>query len=39
MKPYLIETVGTNVYPIFNIADASLLVGVFVFLFQSLRAD
>jgi len=39
LKPYLIETVGTNVYPIFNIADAALLVGVFVFLFQSLRAD
>ena len=39
LKPYLIETVGTNVYPIFNVADASLLVGVFVFLFQSLRAD
>lgn len=35
MKEWLYENVGTNTYPIFNIADSSILVGVILFLLIS----
>ena len=31
----MLENVGTNVYPIWNIADAAILVGVAIFLLNS----
>ena len=36
LKSWLIDNVGTNTYPIFNIADAAILVGVVLFLIHSL---
>ena len=36
LQPWLIETFGTNVYPIWNVADASLLVGVAIYLLHGL---
>ena len=35
LKNWLLENVGTNVYPIWNIADAAILVGVAIFLLNS----
>lgn len=35
LKAKLIEMFGTNVYPIWNVADAALLVGIGLFLLQS----
>ena len=35
LSEWLYETVGTNTYPIFNIADSSILVGVILFLLIS----
>lgn len=35
LKNWLLENVGTNVYPIWNIADAAILIGVGVFLLNS----
>ena len=36
LEPWLIDTFGTNVYPIWNIADANLLVGVAIYLLYGL---
>lgn len=36
VQPWLIDTFGTSVYPIWNIADASLLVGVIIYLIHGL---
>jgi lipoprotein signal peptidase len=36
MKAKLIDWVGTNEYPTFNIADAALLIGVVMFIFHSM---
>ncbi len=36
LRDWLIERVGTAVYPIWNVADASLLVGVAIFLLHGL---
>ena len=35
LKAWLIENVGTNTYPIWNVADAAILVGVILFLLYS----
>jgi len=36
MKDWLIDQIGTNTYPIFNIADSAILVGVILFLIHSM---
>lgn len=36
MKEWLIDQIGTNTYPIFNIADSAILVGVLLFLVYSM---
>jgi signal peptidase II len=36
LEPWLIDTFGTSVYPIWNVADASLLVGVAIYLLHGL---
>ncbi len=36
LKPWLIETIGTNEWPSFNIADSALVVGVLLFLIHYL---
>jgi len=38
-KTWLVETFGTNTYPIFNVADAALLIGVGLFAIQSFMMD
>lgn len=38
-KAWAIDWFGTNEYPSFNIADSTLLVGVFIFFFHSMFAD
>lgn len=38
-KTWLVDTFGTNTYPIFNVADASLLIGVGLFAVHSFMMD
>ena len=38
-KTWLVDTFGTNTYPIFNVADASLLIGVGLFAIHSFMMD
>lgn len=35
LKAWLVENIGTNTYPIWNVADAAILVGVVLFLLYS----
>lgn len=39
MRQWLIDNLGTNEYPTWNIADASLLIGVILFLIVGTRAE
>ena len=38
-KTWLVDTFGTNTYPIFNVADAALLIGVGLFAIHSFMMD